>query len=757
MVMAHNLGFPRLGANREMKRAVEAYWKGEIGRVELDTRGREIRERHWEIQMDAGLDLIPVGDFSWYDHVLDTAVMFGVVPERFGGAGESVDLDTYFRMARGDEQTAPCEMTKWFDTNYHYLVPELRPDQEFRLDASKLLGELAEARELGVPAKPVVLGPLTFLWLAKPAGEDFDRLSLLDRLVPYYGKLFAELAEAGAEWVEIDEPVIGLDLPQPWREAIESAYNRFGGAPINRLLATYFSPVADNLNTVCFLPINALHIDAVRGAGELQQAWDMLPAYKYLSVGAIDGRNVWRADLEAELECLEQVYQQVGDRLWIAPSCSLLHCPMDLELETDLDDELKSWLAFSVQKLDEVVTLRRAVAEGRDAVADDLAASREAAESRRSSPRIHNPKVRERMDAVTPEMMRRDSAYAERAEKQSEALDLPDYPTTTIGSFPQTVEIRKARREYRAGRLSREDYQAGMREEIERCIRAQEAIGLDVLAHGEPERNDMVEYFGELLDGFAFTRHGWVQSYGSRGVKPPIIYGDVARPEPMTVDWIRYAQSLTDKPVKGMLTGPVTIVQWSFVRDDQPREDTAKQIALALRDELSDLEAAGIGIIQVDEPAMREGLPLRQSQWKDYLRWAVEAFRLATSGVADGTQIHTHMCYAEFNDIIESIAELDADVITLESSRSRMELLDAFREFDYPNEIGPGVYDIHSPRVPDADEMADLLQRARRFVPAERLWVNPDCGLKTRDWEQIEPALRNMVAAAQQVRERASA
>jgi len=757
MVMAHNLGFPRLGANREMKRAVEAYWKGEIERVELDTRGRAIRERHWAIQMDAGLDLIPVGDFSWYDHVLDTAVMFGVVPARFGGAGESVDLDTYFRMARGDSQTAPCEMTKWFDTNYHYLVPELAREQQFQLDASKLLNELAEARELGVPAKPVVLGPLSFLWLAKPAGEEFDRLSLLDRLIPYYDKLFAELAEAGAEWVQIDEPVLGLDLPQPWREAIESAYARFADAPVKRMLATYFSPVADNLNRVCLLPIDALHVDAVRGAAELQQACDLLPAAKALSVGAIDGRNVWRADLEAELERLERVHQQLGERLWIAPSCSLLHCPMDLELETDLDAELKSWLAFSVQKLDEVVTLKRALAEGRNAVAEELAASRRAAESRRSSPRIHNPEVRQRMDAVTPDMMRRASEYTERAARQREALRLPEYPTTTIGSFPQTAEIRKARRAYRAGRLSWDDYRARMREEIERCIGTQEAIGLDVLAHGEPERNDMVEYFGELLNGFAFTRHGWVQSYGSRGVKPPIIYGDVARPEPMTVDWISYAQSITDKPVKGMLTGPVTIVQWSFVRDDQPREDTAKQIALALRDELSDLEAAGIRIIQVDEPAMREGLPLRQDQWADYLRWAVEAFRLTTSGVVDGTQIHTHMCYAEFNDIIQSIAELDADVITLESSRSRMELLDAFREFDYPNEIGPGVYDIHSPRVPDTEEITDLLQRARRFVPAEQLWVNPDCGLKTRDWEQIEPALRNMVAAARQVRAGASA
>ncbi|KPV41223.1 5-methyltetrahydropteroyltriglutamate--homocysteine methyltransferase [Thiohalorhabdus denitrificans] len=758
MGKAHNLGFPRIGAHREMKRAVEAYWAGESSLEELEATGRDLRARHWRRQAEAGLDYVPVGDFSWYDHMLEMSALLGAVPERFGQVSGNVDLDTFFRMARGRSadgvETTPCEMTKWFDTNYHYLVPELHADMAFEISSERLFSETREALDQGYNPKPVLVGPLTWLWLGKVKGGDFDKLTLLDRLLPAYERILDRLAGQGAEWVQLDEPVLVLDLPEAWRAAYTRAYNRLTGRGPRVMVAAYFGGLGDNVDLVPSAPVDALHVDGVRGVRELEGVAAALPADAVLSAGVIDGRNIWRTDLEAALERLRPLEQILGnERLWVAPSCSLLHVPVDLAEETGLDEELKGWLAFAAQKLEEVGALKRALNEGRDAIAEALAASSAAVASRRRSARTRSPAVRERVAGLTGDMTRRDSPYAERRPRQRANLDLPELPTTTIGSFPQTAEIRRARRDFKAGRLSEAEYLQAMRDAIAEDVRIQEEIGLDVLVHGEPERSDMVEYFGQRLEGFAFTTGGWVQSYGSRCVRPPVLYGDVARPEPMTVDWSVYAQSLTDRPMKGMLTGPVTLLQWSFVRDDQPRADTARQLALALRDEVADLEAAGLRAIQVDEPALREGLPLRRGEWGDYLDWAVESFRLATSGVSDATQIHTHMCYAEFNDIIEAIAALDADVISVEASRSEMELLEVFREYEYPNEIGPGVYDIHSPRVPTTDEMAELLAKAERVIPRERLWVNPDCGLKTRGWGEVRPALENMVEAARRMRE----
>ena len=758
---AHNLGFPRIGAQRELKFALERYWRGEIDRAALEEVGKTLRAENWRRQQAAGLDLIPVGDFSFYDQILDHSLRLGVVPERFGWDGGEADLDLYFRMARGrapsGEPAAACEMTKWFDTNYHYLVPEVSAEQSFQLADERLFREVEEARDLGIPFKPVLPGPLTWLWLAKSRDEAFERLTLLDKLLPVYAQLLDRLAQLGAEWVQIDEPILVLDLPTNWKQAFEAAYNRLQSAPVKLLLTTYFGALEDNLSLAMQLPTAGLHLDLVRGAGQLDAALDRLPPYKVLSLGVIDGRNIWRTDLDACLARLAPVADRLGERLWIAPSCSLLHVPVDLAAETRLDPEIRGWLAFAVQKLDEVSVLARALGGDPDGVAAALEASRAACEGRRRSPRIHRPEVEERLAGVTADMLARNRPYPERRPLQRARLDLPLFPTTTIGSFPQTAEIRRARREYRNGTLPESEYRNFMRDEIARVIERQEAIGLDMLVHGEPERNDMVEYFGEQLEGFAFTGNGWVQSYGSRCVKPPILYGDVSRPAPMTVDWITWAQSLTERPVKGMLTGPVTILNWSFVRDDRPRAEICAQIALALRDEVLDLEAAGIRAIQIDEAALREGLPLRRGQWPEYLDWAVRAFRLTASGVRDETQIHTHMCYSEFNDIIRAIAEMDADVITIETSRSQMELLDAFEDFEYPNEIGPGVYDIHSPNVPTVEQMVELMRLAAQRIPAERLWVNPDCGLKTRNWEEVEPALRNMVEAARRLREEAAA
>ncbi|RTZ71792.1 MAG: 5-methyltetrahydropteroyltriglutamate--homocysteine S-methyltransferase [Gammaproteobacteria bacterium] len=757
-MIAHNLGFPRIGARRELKFALEKYWRGEIDRAQLEATGRTLRQAHWKLQQAAGLELVPVGDFSFYDQVLDHSVMFGAVPERFAWDGGEVDLDLYFRMARGrapaGEAVAACEMTKWFDTNYHYLVPELRAGQQFRLSSERLFRQVEEAKEMGIPFKPVLIGPVTWLWLGKVRGGGFDRLELLEDLLEVYGQILERLARQGAGWVQIDEPALMQELPAAWRQAFESAYNRLQAAPVKLLLTTYFGALDENLSLAVRLPTAGLHLDLVRGAGQLPGVLDQLPPYKSLSLGLVDGRNIWRTDLHASLEQLNTAAARLGrERLLVAPSCSLLHVPVDLAAEEALDDELRGWLAFATQKLHELRVLASALNEGQEEVAQELERSRAALETRRRSIRIHNPEVAGRLETVDASMLQRARPYVERRPLQRARLELPLFPTTTIGSFPQTAEIRRARRDFKAGRIREEDYIGFMRREIAQVVRRQEEYGLDMLVHGEPERNDMVEYFAEMLDGFAFTRFGWVQSYGSRCVKPPILYGDVSRPRPMTVSWIRYAQSLTDKPMKGMLTGPVTILNWSFVRDDQPRAETCFQIALALRDEVRDLEAAGIQAIQIDEAALREGLPLRRSRWKSYLDWAVRAFRLTASGVRDETQIHTHMCYSEFNDIIESIAQMDADVITIETSRSQMELLDAFVDFEYPNEIGPGVYDIHAPNVPQVREMMSLIELAARRIPAERLWVNPDCGLKTRNWSEVDPALRNMVEAAKRLRE----
>ncbi|MDV6319703.1 5-methyltetrahydropteroyltriglutamate--homocysteine S-methyltransferase [Chromohalobacter sp. HP20-39] len=759
MALAHILGYPRIGANRELKKAVEAYWKGDIDQAALEQRGKALRAAHWQASRDAGLDLVTVGDFAFYDQVLNVSALLGAVPPRFGAVEGDVDLDTTFRMARGraptGEPAAACEMTKYFDTNYHYLVPELHADQRFRVASTRLFDEVAEAQAEGHPVKVALLGPISWLWLAKEKSEGLDRLTLLDALLPVYGEILERLAAQGVEWVQLDEPALVQDLPRDWRQAFEAAYNKLQSARVKLLVATYFGALGDNLGLAAGLPVAGLHIDTVRAPEQLDAVLDRLPTYKVLSIGAIDGRNIWRADLAALRERLQVARARLGERLWISASCSLLHVPVDLEAETDLDDELKSWLAFARQKLDEIVTVAHLL-DGR-ATGEDTArleAATQALESRRNSPRIHKPAVGERLAGTSAADAERPSPYGARAKAQLRHLDLPLFPTTTIGSFPQTQDIRAARRAFKNGELSRDAYEARMREEIVHAVERQEALDIDVPVHGEPERNDMVEYFGELLDGFAFTRFGWVQSYGSRCVKPPVIFGDVSRPGPMTVRWSEYAQSLTDKPMKGMLTGPVTILQWSFVRDDQPRDATCRQIALSLRDEVADLEAAGIKIIQIDEPALREGLPLRQGEWQRYLDWAVESFKLSAAVARDETQIHTHMCYSEFNDIIAAIAALDADVITIETSRSDMELLDAFQDFAYPNEIGPGVYDIHSPNIPEVEWMVQLMEKAAEKIPAERLWVNPDCGLKTRGWAEVEPALANMVEAAKELRRR---
>lgn len=752
----HTLGYPRIGAQRELKKALEAYWAGELTREALEQTGKELRARHWQEQKNAGLDFVTVGDFAFYDQILNLSLAFGVIPPRFQTTPEQADLDTYFCMARGRAPTgtpaAACEMTKWFDTNYHYLVPEFQPQQSFYLQPQRLLSEVQEALALGHQVKVVLTGPLTFLWQGKAQG-DFDRLALLPELLPVYAQLLQQLADQGVSWVQLDEPILALDLPQGWKQAFETAYNQLQSAPVKKLLAVYFGGLEDNLGLAVQLPVDGLHLDLVRAPQELQQVLDRLPAYKILSAGVIDGRNIWRSDLESLNQQLSDALERLGERLWLAPSCSLLHVPHDLVQEDQLDNELKSWLAFARQKLDEVTLLAASLSGGVSAEQRQaLEANRQARINRSGSHRIHQPAVQERLAAVDPAMLERDTPYAERIKAQQDWLKLPLFPTTSIGSFPQTPEIRKARRDFKAGNLSEAAYRAAMQQEIAYCTRQQEQLDIDVLVHGEAERNDMVEYFGEQLQGYAFTRFGWVQSYGSRCVKPPVIYGDVSRPQAMTVEWSAFAQSLTDRPMKGMLTGPLTCLQWAFVRDDQPRETTCKQIALALRDEVRDLEAAGIRVIQIDEPAFREGLPLRKADWAAYLRWAVDSFRLTAAVAADSTQIHTHMCYSEFNDIIQAIADLDADVITIETSRSNMELLDAFEDFDYPNEIGPGVYDIHSPNIPEVDWMVALMKKAAEKIPPQRLWVNPDCGLKTRRWEEVTPALAAMVAAAKQLR-----
>ncbi|MGA2034803.1 MAG: 5-methyltetrahydropteroyltriglutamate--homocysteine S-methyltransferase [Thermoguttaceae bacterium] len=755
MALSSILGLPRIGSKRELKWAIEGYWQGDVGLEELQAAVADLRRRRWQLARDRGIEQIPCGDFSLYDHVLDTVAMVGAVPPRFQLVGGPVDLATYFALARGTAEVAPLDMTKWFDTNYHYLVPEFEARQTFRLASTAPIDAFCEALALGIRARPVLLGPVSFLLLGKPKGGGHDPLALLDRLVPVYEEVLRRLADAGAEWVQIDEPALVCDLPAAAMPALATAVARLSGAApqLKICLATYFGDLGENLSATLDLPVAAVHLDLVRAPGQLRRALELTPQGLMLSLGVVNGRNIWRTDFEPALELLERAAERLGPgRILVAPSCSLLHCPIDVDLETGLDAELKGWLAFAHQKLDEVSLLTRAINEGRPAVADALAENRALFQRRRQSGQIHNAEVKERLAAISPDMLSRKSPYAERRKAQAQNLSLPLLPTTTIGSFPQTAEVRRARAALKKGDWSREQYETFCRQEIERTVRLQEQIDLDVLVHGESERNDMVEYFGEQLDGFAFTRHGWVQSYGTRCVKPPIIYGDVRRPKAMTVAWSQYAQSLTRRPMKGMLTGPVTILQWSFVRDDQPRRDTAFQIALAIRDEVLDLERAGIRVIQIDEPALREGLPLRRHQRDEYLRWAVDAFRLSAAGVADQTQIHTHMCYAEFNDIIQSIAALDADAISIEASRSDMDLLEAFARFQYPNEIGPGVYDIHSPRVPEVEEIMGRLQKALRHLRPEQLWVNPDCGLKTRGWPEVQASLRNMVEATKRLR-----
>jgi 5-methyltetrahydropteroyltriglutamate--homocysteine methyltransferase len=752
----HNLGFPRIGARRELKFAQEAFWKGEKSESELLQTASELRAQNWKRQ--AGLDLIPVGDFSLYDQVLDLSFTLGNLPARVQGLQGS-ELDQYFRVARGrsaNDSGCNCvhagEMTKWFDTNYHYIVPEFSAETRFSLNPSRLLAQIEEAQALGHNAKPVLIGPVTYLLLGK-AKDATDPLSLLAQLLPVYAELLGLLAEKGIEWVQIDEPTLVTELVPQWQEAFRTAYGALTNTGVKLLLTTYFGQLKENLALACSLPVDGLHLDAVNARDEVEPVIEQLSTDKVLSLGVVNGRNIWKTDLSALLDWLEPVAARLGSRLWIAPSCSLLHVPVDLASEQKLDAEIRSWLAFAQQKLDEIWVIHSALNNSRASVAAELAENLAALNSRRTSPRVHNPKVQNAVAAIDPGLGKRKSAYPQRAALQRQTLNLPLYPTTTIGSFPQTQEIRQARLAFRKGELDAGDYTARMQQEIKFAVKQQEALGLDVLVHGEAERNDMVEYFGEQLDGYAFSQFGWVQSYGSRCVKPPILFGDISRPKAMTVEWIKYAQSLTEKKMKGMLTGPVTILNWSFVRDDQPRSLSCYQLALAIREEVQDLERAGIDIIQIDEAALREGLPLRSSQWAEYLNWAVESFRISANGVSDSTQIHTHMCYSEFNDIIEAIAYMDADVITIETSRSDMELLDVFDEFHYPNEIGPGVYDIHSPNIPSVEQMVKLMRLAAQRIPAEHLWVNPDCGLKTRQWSEVIPALQNMVDAARVLRE----
>ncbi|WP_072081311.1 5-methyltetrahydropteroyltriglutamate--homocysteine S-methyltransferase [Yersinia similis] len=753
-ILNHTLGFPRVGLKRELKKAQESYWAGNSTQEELLNVGRELRARHWQLQQQAGVDLVPVGDFAWYDHVLTTSLLLGNVPERHQNADGSIDIDTLFRIGRGRAPTgkpaAAAEMTKWFNTNYHYMVPEFQQGQQFKLGWTQLLDEVDEALALGHKIKPVLLGPITYLWLGKVKGEQFDRLSLLNDILPVYQQVLTELAKRGIEWVQIDEPALVLELPQEWLDAYQPAYQALQGQ-VKLLLTTYFDSIGHNIDTIRVLPVQGLHVDVVAGHDDIAVLNKDLPKEWLLSLGVINGRNVWRADLSSWFERLQPL---VNSRpLWLGSSCSLLHSPIDLNEETRLDAEVKSWFAFALQKCAELALLTQALNAPNDAKLAELAAYSAPIRARRSSSRVHNAQVEQRLAAITSQDIERQLPYEARAETQRKRFNLPAWPTTTIGSFPQTTEIRGLRLDFKQGRLDGKNYRTGISEHIKQAIAEQERLGLDVLVHGEAERNDMVEYFGEHLDGFVFTQNGWVQSYGSRCVKPPVIIGDISRPEAITVEWAKYAQSLTEKPVKGMLTGPVTILCWSFPREDVSRETIAKQIALALRDEVEDLEKAGIGIIQIDEPALREGLPLRRADWQAYLQWAVDAFKLNAAVAQNDTQIHTHMCYCEFNDIMDSIAALDADVITIETSRSDMELLESFEDFAYPNEIGPGVYDIHSPNVPSVEWIEALLRKAAQRIPAERLWVNPDCGLKTRGWPETRQALANMVLAAQRLRE----
>jgi 5-methyltetrahydropteroyltriglutamate--homocysteine methyltransferase len=759
-MLTQNLGYPRIGSQRQLKKACEQYWAGKINLVELQEIGRKIKEDNWQTQLNAGIDLIPCNDFSFYDQVLDTSLLLGVIPERYSPMlkiHDNSETDLYFAMARGYQKDGlditAMEMTKWLDTNYHYIVPEFIANQEFSIYNEKVFNEYNDAKKvLGQKAKPVFVGPVSYLLLGKEKEQGFERVDLIKKLVPVYVDIINRLKLQGAEWIQLDEPCLALDLSKKEKEAFEFAYrsiaNRVSGVKL--LVATYFEALLDNTQLAVNLPINALHIDLVRAPEQLDEVLAQIPGYIQLSLGLIDGRNVWKNDYEKSIKLITKAIDKLGiDRVIIAPSCSLLHSPIDLDIETEIDPDIKNWMAFAKQKLVEVNDLKQIVQGNNDL----LQVNKKAIDGRRSSQKVHKQIVKNRVAAIIESDATRKSPFLVRQQLQRERFKLPVFPTTTIGSFPQTDDIRQLRAKFKKGELTLQEYEEQIEQATIDAILWQEEIGLDVLVHGEFERNDMVEYFGEQLDGFLFTKNGWVQSYGSRCVKPPVIYGDVSRPKDMTVRWSEFAAAQTNKPMKGMLTGPVTILQWSFVRDDQTREITTNQIALAIRDEVIALEKAGIGIIQIDEAAIREGLPLRKAKRTQYLDWAVTAFRITAGGVQDSTQIHTHMCYSEFNDIIEQIAAMDADVITIETSRSQMELLEAFAHFEYPNEIGPGVYDIHSPRVPGTEEMVSLLAKAADLLPARNLWVNPDCGLKTRKWPETKAALQNMVAAAKQARE----
>jgi 5-methyltetrahydropteroyltriglutamate--homocysteine methyltransferase len=742
-------GSPRIGPKRELKRATEGYWAGRTSRSELENVAATLRRDTWSQLAAAGLDSVPVNTFSYYDQILDTAVLLGALPTRVQAVSD--ELDRYFAAARGTGDIAPLEMTKWFDTNYHYIVPEIGPKTTFSLHPDKVLSELKEAQDQGIPARPVIVGPITFLLLSKAVDGAGAPIGRLDELVPLYADLLEQLAEGGAEWVQIDEPALVTDISADAPALAERVYIALGSLEKRPAIhvATYFGDPGNALPALARTPVEAIGIDLVYGPDTAVASVPELSG-KTLVAGIVDGRNIWRTDLESALGTLAALLGSVG-RLAVSTSCSTLHVPYSLEPETDLDDALRSWLAFGAEKVHEVATLARALKDGRDAVADEIAASNSAVASRKKDPRLHDNQLRARIDSITKSGTERGPA-AQRREAQTARLHLPPLPTTTIGSFPQTVQIRKARAAWVAGEIDDAEYTRRMQAEVADVIKLQEQLGLDVLVHGEPERNDMVQYFAEQLDGFFATRNGWVQSYGSRCVRPPVLFGDVTRQHPMTVEWAKYAQSLTDKPVKGMLTGPVTILAWSFVRDDQPLADTANQVALAIRDETVDLQAAGIAVIQVDEPALRELLPLRDADKKAYLDWAVGSFRLATSGVSDSTQIHTHLCYSEFGEVIGAIADLDADVTSIEAARSHMEVLDDLNSIGFSNSVGPGVYDIHSPRVPSTDEIATSLRAALKAVPAERLWVNPDCGLKTRNPDEVSASLTNLVAATKEVR-----
>lgn len=750
----HLSGYPRVGAKRELKFAVEAYWKGVKSEAELQETAAEIRRLNWATQKAAGADLVPVGDFSFYDHVLDLLCTLGGIPSRFGFDAANLTLEQYFQLARGNATQMAMEMTKWFDTNYHFIVPEWSADTEFKVNAKNLIAQIKEAKAQGHDIKPTLVGPITLTYLGKKK-EDFGcRIEkiLLPKLLPAYAQLLRELAAEGVDWIQIDEPILATDVAQVWLDVFAPVYKELANTGVRIILGTYFAGVAEHVKLLGSLPVHGVHIDCVRAPEQLAVFAEQFPTNKVLSVGLIDGRNVWKANLTQVIDTLEPVKAKFQNNLWIAPSCSLLHSPQDLAVEEKLNGEIKSWMAFAAQKLVELGVVKRALEHGKDSVAAELKASDAAAADRATNKLIHNDAVKARLANLPKGADQRKSPFAERIKAQQAWMNLPILPTTTIGSFPQTTEIRHARAAFKKGELSAADYDAAMKKEIAYCVEVQEKLNIDVPVHGEAERNDMVEYFGEQLQGYCFTQFGWVQSYGSRCVKPPIIFGDVSRPNPMTVYWSTYAQSLTKRPMKGMLTGPVTMFKWSFVRNDIPLSEVAKQIALALNDEVLDLEKAGIKVIQIDEPAIREAMPLKKSQWKEFLDWACESFRLSSTGAEDSTQIHTHMCYSEFNDILDAIASMDADVITIETSRSDMELLTAFGDFKYPNDIGPGVYDIHSPRVPTDAEVEHLLRKAMEVVPVERLWVNPDCGLKTRGWKETLEQLEVMMRVTEKLR-----